>query len=47
MFVVYPEALANMAVPQLWSILFFFMMLTLGFSSAFSMVEVSTLLWMI
>ena len=29
-FVAYPEALAKMPVPQLWSILFFFMMICLG-----------------
>ena len=29
-FVVYPEALSRMAAPQLWAILFFFMMATLG-----------------
>ena len=32
-FVVYPEALSRMPVPQMWSILFFFMMATLGFGS--------------
>lgn len=38
-FIVYPEGLAQMPVAPLWSILFFFMMSTLGFSSAFSIVE--------
>lgn len=38
-FIVYPEGLAQMPVAPLWSILFFFMMANLGFSSAFSMVE--------
>lgn len=36
-FVVYPEALSRMPVAPLWSILFFFMMLTLGFSSQVSL----------
>ncbi|KAL5006050.1 hypothetical protein ScPMuIL_017208 [Solemya velum] len=38
-FVVYPEGLAHMPIAPLWSILFFFMMITLGFSSQFSMAE--------
>jgi len=38
-FVVYPEGLVTMPVAPLWSILFFFMMLLLGFSSMFSMAE--------
>ncbi|XP_069107592.1 sodium- and chloride-dependent glycine transporter 1-like [Argopecten irradians] len=38
-FVVYPEGLSQMPVPTLWAILFFFMMMTLGFSSQFSIVE--------
>jgi len=38
-FVVYPEALATMPVAPLWSILFFLMMITLGLSSMFSIVE--------
>lgn len=33
-FIVYPEGLAQMPVAPLWSILFFFMMANLGFSSA-------------
>jgi hypothetical protein len=32
-FVVYPEALAQMPISPLWSVLFFIMMMTLGFSS--------------
>ncbi|KAI0218438.1 Sodium-dependent proline transporter [Lamellibrachia satsuma] len=39
-FVVYPEGLATMPLAPLWSVLFFFMMLTLGFSSSFSLAEV-------
>jgi solute carrier family 6 amino acid transporter-like protein 5/7/9/14 len=38
-FVVYPEAISRMPVPQLWAIFFFFMMATLGFGSQFSIVE--------
>jgi len=38
-FVVYPEALSRMPVPVLWAIFFFFMMLTLGFGSQFSIIE--------
>ncbi|KAK2188075.1 hypothetical protein NP493_144g01024 [Ridgeia piscesae] len=38
-FVVYPEALSRMPVPQLWAIFFFIMMATLGFGSQFSIVE--------
>ena len=32
-FIVYPEALSYIVVPPLWSILFFLMMLFLGFGS--------------
>lgn len=32
-FVVYPAALSIMPIPQLWSVLFFFMLITLGFGS--------------
>ena len=35
-FVVYPEALSRMPVPQMWAIFFFFMMATLGFGSQVS-----------
>ena len=32
-FVVYPEGLTQMPIVPLWSVLFFFMLVTLGFSS--------------
>ncbi|GFO12985.1 sodium- and chloride-dependent glycine transporter 2-like, partial [Plakobranchus ocellatus] len=38
-FVAYPEALAQLPVPQLWSILFFFMMICLGMGTQFPSVE--------
>lgn len=39
-FVVYPEALAAIGyVPQLWSIIFFFMLFVLGIGSSMSMIE--------
>ncbi|XP_022079528.1 sodium- and chloride-dependent glycine transporter 1-like isoform X2 [Acanthaster planci] len=42
-FIVYPEALAKMEpVPQLWSVLFFLMLLTLGLDSMFAMMETVT-----
>ncbi|XP_031597464.2 sodium- and chloride-dependent GABA transporter ine [Oreochromis aureus] len=39
-YVVYPQAFANMPVAQLWAVLFFFMLLCLGLDSEFAMVEV-------
>lgn len=39
-FIVYPQALARMPGPQLWSVLFFFMLLCLGLNSQFAIVEV-------
>ncbi len=41
-FVVFPDAVSNMAVPQLWSTLFFFMLITLGLDSMFTNVETLT-----
>ncbi|GFO12982.1 sodium- and chloride-dependent glycine transporter 2-like [Plakobranchus ocellatus] len=38
-FVAYPEALAQMPVPQLWSVLFFFMVACLGMGTQFPSVE--------
>lgn len=35
-FIVYPAALSIMPVPQLWSLLFFCMLITLGFGSQVS-----------
>ena len=39
-FIVYPEAISHMPVPQLWSALFFLMLITLGLDSMFIVVEV-------
>merc|ERR1712165_282973 len=41
-FIAYPDALSSMPVPQLWSFLFFFMLLTLGLDSMFTFVETIT-----
>lgn len=38
-FIVYPEALAQMPVSPVWAVLFFLMMMILGFSSIFSLTE--------
>ncbi|XP_071946346.1 sodium- and chloride-dependent GABA transporter ine-like [Antedon mediterranea] len=39
-FAVYPAAFSAMPVPQLWSVLFFIMLICLGIDSQFAMVEV-------
>lgn len=38
-FIVYPEAIANMIVPNFWSIIFFIMLITLGLDSTFGGLE--------
>lgn len=38
-FVAYPEALSNLPPAQLWSVLFFFMLFTLGLDSEFALLE--------
>merc|ERR1712038_231372 len=45
-FIAYPDALASMPVPQLWSFLFFLMLLTLGLDSMFTFVETITTAFM-
>uniref|UniRef100_A0A3Q3QS97 Transporter n=1 Tax=Monopterus albus TaxID=43700 RepID=A0A3Q3QS97_MONAL len=39
-YVIYPQAFANMPLAQLWAVMFFFMLLCLGLDSEFAMVEV-------
>lgn len=41
-FVVYPEGLAQMPISPLWSICFFFMLITLGLDTQFAMFEAVT-----
>uniref|UniRef100_H2YBR9 Transporter n=2 Tax=Ciona savignyi TaxID=51511 RepID=H2YBR9_CIOSA len=39
-FIVYPQIFSNLPVPQLWSVVFFFMLVCMGIDSQFAMVEV-------
>lgn len=41
-FIVYPAAVARMPYPPVWALLFFFMLITLGLDSQFTMVETLT-----
>lgn len=41
-FITYPEAVLLMPVPQLWAILFFFMLLVLGLGSQFGSIQMIT-----
>ncbi|XP_060076351.1 sodium- and chloride-dependent glycine transporter 2-like [Ylistrum balloti] len=41
-FLAYPEALARLPLPQLWSVLFFIMVFNVGLDSEFAMVETIT-----
>lgn len=38
-FMVYPQALASLPIPQFWTIIFFFMLFTLGLDSEFALLE--------
>ena len=38
-FVAYPEAISLLPLPQLWAVLFFFMLYTLGLDSEFALLE--------
>lgn len=39
-FVVYTQVLAKMPAPQMWAVMFFFMLLCLGLNNQFAIVEV-------
>ncbi|XP_064627446.1 sodium-dependent proline transporter-like [Lineus longissimus] len=38
-FIVYPEALSKLPLPQLWSVLFFLMLTTLGIGTTFALIQ--------